>query len=196
MPSENYEEYEPTTWGSNEFDHRVPSGQKIRVRKLDPMILMAEGLLGDLDFLTSIVTNTHIPNGEKTAIQRAKEAKAKVGTAGQPKEEPDPNKIMKDLFSSPEKMKNFTNSLNRVLMTAVVAPKVWPLPEGEEERVKGRVYIDSVDFNDKVSVFTAVTKGVTDLEQFRTGSEEPVGSVAHGADVSKSAKRSPRSPKK
>jgi hypothetical protein len=162
---------------------------------MDPMTLVGEGLLDDMDFLTTMVLNEHIPNAKKTAVQRAKEAKAAVGSGTMTEKEKEAEKaakIMDEIFQDPKRMKNLITVLDKVLVSAVIRPEIKPIPEVfQNERVEGVIYTDHIDFNDKMAIFNRLMKGVKSLESFREGSEESVGAVARSTGVSKSTKRAP-----
>ena len=199
MPSENNtqmteDKYAPTAWGGgNEFDFTTPSGQLCRLRRMDPVALLGEGLLDKLDFLTSMVVSDHLPNAKKTALERAKEAKAKVGTAGMTEEEKEAeknSKVMEEIFQDPKRMQELVKTLDKVLVAVTIKPEILAIPEVfENNRVEGAIYTDHIDFNDKMAIFNRMMKGVKDLESFREDAVESVGSVARSASVSKPTKR-------
>lgn len=193
MPSNNKttDPYVVTSWGSNEFDFTCPSGQTCRMRKIDPIQLVAEGLLGKLDFLTSIVLGEHLPNARMSAAEKAKAAKAKVGTAEMSQEAKDAAaraQAFQELTSDPKKFHDFSRIMDQMLLKAVVLPEIHDVPSDDQARVSGRIYVDSVDFNDKVAIFNRCLKGVTDLEQFRKTTSESVGPMARESNVSGSTK--------
>lgn len=197
MPSTN-DKYAPTTWGqTNEFDFTTPSGQLCRLRRTDPTDLIAAGLLDKLDFLTATVLNEHIPNGRKTAAQKAKDAKEKVGQKEKTPEQLEREireKAYKELLSSPDKFEGFKETINNVVVMVVVAPPIHPVPQPDEdgevpEREEGLVYVDTVDFNDKMAIFNEATKGAAKLEPFREEPDEAVGAVASKPSSRKSPKR-------
>lgn len=203
MPSENIhsndpveDPYAPSAWGQpTTFDFVCPSGQRCLLRKMDPVMMIADGMLEKMDFLSSVVSGKHIPNAKKTAVQRAKEAKAKVGTADMTpaeKKAAEVDERWDEIFKDPEKMKDFTITIDRVVTKVIVKPEVQIQPAFESEMVEGVVYANTIDFNDKVAIFNAAMKGVSGLESFRGGSEESVEPVAGGTDVPSTPKRAPR----
>ena len=199
MPStDNKNKYAPTKWGtSNEFDFECPSGQVCRLRRIDPVDLAATGLLSKLDWLTATVLNEHIPNGRKTAAQKAKESKANVGKSKQEVEEELRAKAYKGLLDNPDRLAKFKSTVDDVLILAVVEPPLAlpPQPTNEDpspSREEGQVYTDTIDFNDKMAIFNLATKGVSELEPFREGSEEPVVPVASVESIQQPTKRRAR----
>lgn len=197
MPS-NESKYAATTWGgSNEYDFECPSGQMCRLRRMDPVELVGQGLLSSLDFLTGEVLANAVPNGRKTAVQKAKESKAKVGKSAEQLEIEMRQKALSELVSNPERMTKFQETLDKVLAIVVIEPPLHPVPQPDEngetpEREDGLVYTDTVEFNDKMAIFNAATSGVTKLEPFREGSEESVGAVAPVTSVRSPTKRPAR----
>lgn len=194
MPSDPYA---PTAWGQgNEFDFTAPSGQLCRLKKVDPVDLVADGLLGKLDFLTSIVVGEHLAEAQMTPMQRAKANKAKATGKAQT-EEQIKEEALNSLMSDPRKLKDFSKILNEVVIGVVVKPEIHPVPvvknnEPAPEREAGLVYVDTVDFNDRVAIFNAVMSGVKNLEPFREEPQESVAVVASKPGVRKPAKRKPR----
>lgn len=202
MPSSDTDKYAPTIWGTtNEYDFTTPSGQVCRLRRMDPVELIGQGLLSSLDFLTGDVLANAVPNGRKTAMQKAKENKEKVGSSKKSAEQAElemREKALRELLSNPERMSEFTKTLDKVLVAVVIAPPLHLPPQPSKEgdpkpdREEGLVYTDTVDFNDKMAIFNRATAGVTKLEPFREESAEPVGTVAPIASVRSAPKRAPR----
>lgn len=185
------DKYAVTTWTSNEFDFTAPSGQVCRLRKLDPLSLIEEGILGQLDFVTSVVMNEHIPNAQMSTAQRIKAEREKSNKTDEQIAEEVSDASYKAMMEDPKKIGKLRDVVDRVACQAVAIPKVHPLPKGTEEdpRVDGLIYTDMISFGDKMAIFNAVMKGVKMLEQFREGSGEPVGPVASQPSVSRPAKR-------
>jgi hypothetical protein len=186
MPSNDENKYAATTWGhSTEFDFETPSGQLCRMRRIDPTKLISMGILDQLDFLSGHVLNDLIPNGRRTAAQKAKDSKENVGKSVKEREREARDKALKEMMDSPEKIEEFTKVLDKVVVAVVMEPSLALPPQPDPEpseyvppREEGVVYTDTIDFNDKVAIFNRATKGVSSLEQFREGSEEAVGDVA------------------
>lgn len=162
--------YAPTAWGQpTEQDFTCPSGQLCRVRRVDIMDLLGGGLLNNLDFVTKIVQDEHIPNanpGPKAAEENAVRALAASG---------------------PEQMAEFKKSIDSVVLRVVVKPSLWPVPDEGEPRVDGCVYVDSVAFTDKVQIFNWAVSGgknATEIQQFRPEADQSVGTLEHGEVVS------------
>lgn len=155
--------YAPTAWGQpTEQDFTCSSGQVCRVRRVDIMDLLGGGLLNNLDFVTKIVNEEHIPNanvGPQSGRDRAASVLASSG---------------------PEQMGQFKNAINGVVLRVVVKPSLWPIPVEGEPRVDGCVYIDSVPFTDRVDIFNwavSGSKNAQEIQQFRPEANQSVGAV-------------------
>jgi hypothetical protein len=161
--------YAPTEWGQpTEQDFRCPSGQLCRVRRVDMMDLLGGGLLNNLDFVTKIVNEEHVPNA--AVGPKAREAKALSALSG----------------SGPKEMEEFRKAIDGVVLRVVVKPSLWPIPPEGEARVDGCVYVDSIAFTDKVEIFNWAVSGkgnVKEIQQFREDANESVGTVEHGKVV-------------
>lgn len=159
--------YAPTAWGQpKERDFECPSGQLCRVRRVDIMDLMAGGILNDMDFLTSMVTSEHIPNGQNAGRSSAKAVQGITGNE--------------------ENMIKFRHVMADVLVRVVVAPMLLPVPQEGEGRLDGAVYVDTVNMTDQIAIFNwAVTgKEATELTRFRDETQESLGNVANVEGVS------------
>lgn len=173
----NEDPYALTAWGEPiEYDYKCPSGQLCRIRQiqLDELITGEQAnLLQDTDFLTGIVESEHNPTNR--AERRAKNKKAGVT------EDEAAAKALKD---NPEQTKKFLAVLDEIVLQAVLAPQIYRKPENSADRIAGRVYIDSVKFNDKIAIFQEAMKGTGTLQQFREDTaEDVVGAVEDGKGV-------------
>jgi hypothetical protein len=168
--------YAPTIWGQpTEYDFQAPSGQLCRMRKLDVIELMETNLINQVDFLTGTVQKDVIPKNR--AARRA--------AAERPAEAPeeDAAKILETFKKNPEKTGEFLGVLEEIVIRAVVRPKIYPLPEEGSPLVPGRVYINSVEFNDKIAIFNKAMEGVGKLQNFRQEAEESKRVVEDGKGV-------------
>jgi hypothetical protein len=161
--SASVDPYAPTAWGQPiEQDFTCPSGQVCRVRRVDIMDLLGGGLLNNLDFVTKIVQEEHIPNaaaGPKST-QAVQENAVKALASG-----------------GPEQMVEFKKAIDGVVLRVVVRPALWPVPEAGEPRVDGCVYVDSVSFTDKVEIFNWAVSGGQNAQEIKQFREEPVESL-------------------
>lgn len=168
--------YAPIAWGGKKaasIELRVPSGQLCLVRTVGVPGLIEAGILSHVDSLTSIVSDEFIKKNE----------------AGNPVLD------IPGITDSEGAVKSIMEVMSKVVCLAVVEPKVYEVPMKhedpddpesplvEDERVEGRVYIDTVDEEDQVFIFQAVIGGTQDLEQFRDLVSELVGSLDPGDEV-------------
>lgn len=132
--------YAPTTWGSNEFDFTTPSGQRCRLRKLPIEDLAKAGILDRM---------TRLPGLADQLVKKAE---------GAPPEPVMPNG---------DQIEIVTELVDILTPLVVVQPQVWPVPAEDEQRVTGRVYVDTVDFMDRVAIMNRVVGTVQSLDNFR-----------------------------
>lgn len=163
--------YAPTAWQGGNVELTLPSGQLCLVRRVGAQKLMEEGVLDNFDSLSSLVHTEHISKkGKSSPAQRKKEAMSDEIT-------------IRNLVKDPEKLRQVTAMLDKVVMAAVVAPPILPVPEpdaetGEAKREDGAAYIDWVADEDKAYVMQYVFGGTRDLERFR----EELAELGDGVD--------------
>jgi hypothetical protein len=166
------DKYAPTAWGSKNsraatIDLTVPSGQRCRVRTVGVPGLIEAGILANVDSLTSIVATEFVKKDEND----------------------NPIIDIPGITDSEGAIKSIMEVMDKVTCLAVVEPHVYEVPMVhtdpddedspliEGERIEGRVYVDTVDDEDKVFIFQAVVGGTQDLEQFRERVTELVGGL-------------------
>lgn len=170
--------YAVTSWGetasSEPFGITLPSGQRCLVRRLEMEDVLANGLLNNLDAFSS------------SLLDEAGSAKAES-----------PEEVL-GAFQDKEKFGKLGDTINKIVLITVVKPSVFPLPvEGDIDpetgllvgqinpmtgekitgRVKGRVYLDQINFMDKMFIFQSVFEGLNGLDRFREGQEAGLGTV-------------------
>lgn len=134
--------YAITAWADSGYDFRVPSGQLCRLRKLDPAKLAVSGILDKI---------TRLPGLAQDQIDRAEGAPP----------------MKADEMPSADAVSALSEVLSMLVPLAVEKPTIYPVPAEGEERVTGRVYLDSVDFTDQVAIMERVTGGVRKMDAFR-----------------------------
>lgn len=169
VPVDPTAKYAANTWLSGGVggleDLTVPSGQLCLVRRPGVEGLMKAGVLHNVDSLSQIVNEKH--------LNRVK-GKGKDSA-------PDIN--MSSLMADPEALDQVTHVIDRVLCYVVVQPEIHMTPNDVTRRVLGVVYADMVDLVDKLHIFNFVVGGTRDIERFRGGLDELVGSLEAGEDV-------------
>lgn len=134
MPSK----YAITTWGSDLYDFRVPSGQLCQMRKLRPEKLIETGLLDKI---------TRLPGLVEVEVRKAE---------GLP-----PQAAIPDA----EQLKQVVAVVNPLMSLVVVQPQVCaddvdPLPQGA-------IHVSDIELFDRIAIMNRATQGVAKLDNFR-----------------------------
>lgn len=144
----------------------VPSGNTALVRSPGMQVFLEQGI---------------IPNSLMSIIMDA----MKAGKA--PSED-----IMGEMITDPEKLKDVVALSDAVTVYCCLDPIVMAPPKDEEgnavpftdPRRKSEVlYVDEVDFNDKMYIFSFAVGGTANLEKFREQLELDVPDVPQGSEV-------------
>lgn len=153
--------YAPNAWLSGGIgdleDVTVPSGQTCLVRRPGMQGLIKAGVLHNVDSLSQIVNEKHL-----------KRIDGKAST------EID----MSSLMGDEEGLEEVMHVMDKVICHVVVKPEVHMTPNDRTRRQAGIVYADMIDLIDKMHLFNYAVGGTRDLESFRLGLDEAVGSVA------------------
>lgn len=158
--------YAPDAWISGGVggmeDFTVPSGQLCLVRRPGMEGLMKSGVLHNVDTLSQIVNEKHLKR-----------------TKGNPDGEINISSLMEDQ----EGLDQVTLVIDKVICHCVVKPEIHRAPNDVTLRQPGVVYTDMVDLIDKMAIFNFVVGGTRDMESFRAGLDELMGSVETGEGV-------------
>lgn len=162
----------------------LPSGQVCKAKRLGMEGILAAGLLGDADSLTSYVGRKHV-------------RKVKGGKG------PDTETVnVRTIAADPEALKRVVFLVDRATPHIVSEPEVLlhfefldePAENGAmtrmippEDRVEGGIYTDMVGLEDKMFLFQFAVGGSGDLERFRSESEAVMEDVPDGEDVPRPA---------
>jgi hypothetical protein len=133
--------YAATTWGSNEYDFKTPTGQLCRLKRLDVAELAKAGILDRV---------TRLPGLTAELVARSE---------GQPP--------AAEVMPDKETIETVLEVLHVFLPIVVVQPQIWPLPADGEERKPERIYVDSIDIVDQVAIMTRALQGLKALDSFR-----------------------------
>ena len=154
--------YEVTAWGAPQAPYRdleLPSGHKCQVRDLKMEDILALGIVNDLDdFGANLLPKQ--PN--RTTRRKQTEAQKKAA------EEAEIKHIM-GAMSDDSRFGQIRGVLDKVVVATVIQPALHHVPEEGQEREPGKVYVDYVDFLDKLTIFTDVFKGMGEMADFREG---------------------------
>lgn len=121
---------------------RVPSGNTCLVRPMD---------------MRALVRNNLIPNELMSYVNQAM-SKGKA---------PSESKLMEDM--SMEKMLEVMDAIDDIVCYMVVEPKVHPIPHEGVARDPEILYVDEVDYEDKMFIFQYAVGGTRDVDKFREG---------------------------
>jgi hypothetical protein len=134
----------------------VPSGNTALIRTPGMQAFLTEGV---------------IPNGLMPIIQEA------MLSGAAPSED-----SLAPMMNDPEKIKQIMELADAITVSCCMDPKVTPAPtmkiDGKDvplpfdhpDRDENTLYVDEVDFNDKMFIFNVAVGGTADLEKFRTQS--------------------------
>lgn len=164
-------------------DHNV-----VLVRVPNPQTLLAAGVLDSFDSLTALVKTEHFDRIDIAQSADPEAAMAKIAAG------------VSKLAESKEALLDGLGMVDKIVAHCVLEPAVYLAPpEGEEwtpEQVDAlesgaAVFVGDVDLDDKMFIMQYEVGGTTDLEEFRKGTGQLMGSVEGGSDVPRPAKRVP-----
>ncbi|WPH57972.1 hypothetical protein SEA_LUCKYLEO_24 [Gordonia phage LuckyLeo] len=147
--------YEPTAWGddsSDLIDIKLPSGQLCQARKLEMEDIIRLNIINDLDTFSTAFGEEE----EKASTNDVEFLKTIADTGAFDK---------------------LIRTLNIIVVDRVVQPQVYAAPDQKKERKPGRVYVDKIKFQDKMTIFGSVFQGLGDMSDFREESGDGVGTV-------------------
>lgn len=160
MPPTNSEVEYGVGWGGSPVeDLTVPSGVVCLVKKPDPMILVEAGVQDEVDILTSFVQEKHV-----TRVKGGKRVKVV-------EEAPASDAELAKLMTNPETRGKLKELMDRIALAIVVKPQLFPNVD-LEERVEGRVYLDTIDFLDKAAIMKHAVGDAKALERFRNQNQQ------------------------
>jgi hypothetical protein len=132
---------------------KLPSNNVCLVQPIGPMMMLSEGL---------------VPNPLLPIVQKAMEA-------AQGGETVTTDEVVENLTSEPEQMQAILQMANNVTVYCVLEPNVQPVPAPGVPRDPSLLYVDRVDFEDKLFVMQFAMGGTRDLEPFRQELAAAVG---------------------
>ena len=162
------DKYAPTTWGQkvdNEFDQVLPSGQLCRLKTLQMSDVIRLNIVNEVDFISTKFNEDDV---DEAANKQKSDQDAGVD-------------FLKQL-GGPD-FNRLEQTINKVTLACVVAPSIAPAPIGKTKRKAGVVYVDTIDFIDRMTIFTICFRGLGDMNAFRAESQDGVGNL----DASESA---------
>lgn len=166
------DKYAATTWASNTEDLECPSGQLCLVRRVDPMKLLSDGTLHKSDMITALVDQEHV-------AKKSKGGKRAAAIAAEKKTE----NALREALADPAKMQELMNMVNAIVLATVIKPELHPVPADESDREVGKVYVDSVDWFDRMFIMQFAFAGTRDVARFRREFSEYSGRLANGESM-------------
>lgn len=165
MSKEDLSQYEATSWAENKdfrepFDFTTSSGQLARLRRLAMDDLIILSLENDLDFFVKAIMG----NDDK------KKKQDDAGVAG----------ILAN--ASGKDFAKLMAVVNAVVVSGVIAPKLHAIPEHENARQKGLLYVDSIPMPERMELFSVIFDSAG-IEAFQDEETDGVGPVADEPDV-------------
>lgn len=135
----------------------LPSGNFARLRN--------PGLQGFIKM--GFIPNSLLGVIEK-AIGSAKQGKDTTGVS---------DDEMMELLKDQERLNELFDLYDRVTVHCMADPAVQPVPEDEADRDDETLYVDYIDFEDKVFIFQFACGGTKDVESFRRQQEQNMGAL-------------------
>lgn len=136
------DKYAATSWGGAEYDFTTPSGQLCRLRRLPLEELAKTGVLDRV---------TRLPGLTAELVTKAQGLPPSAEAELPPVEH----------------IEAIGEVVNAIVPIVVVEPKVYAIPPEGEERVNGLIYVDSIDFVDRVAIMNRVIGPLAKLDNFR-----------------------------
>lgn len=174
-------------------DLEVPSGNTCQVRRPGPELFMRQGM---------------IPNSLMQLILPLLEDAKKQGAKGDSTPIPEEafGDLQKELLDDPTKFADMLVMVDNITVACVVQPVVWPESKRAEVRQEVRtnaiegtsdeamealieeamedyLFVDEVDFEDKMMIFSFAVGGSGELEKFRLGTQSLVAAGPAGSEV-------------
>jgi hypothetical protein len=155
-------------------DLELPSGHVAQVR--------APGM-------QAFISGGFIPNSLLDIVQSELEI-----NSGKPKKSAEASKkqsveFMKQLQSDPQKTADLFDTIDKVTVHCVVQPPLEFPPDNPDHRDDDVLYVDEVDFEDKMYIFQFAVGGAKDLERFRKETASNVDALENESKSKSTSKR-------
>jgi hypothetical protein len=159
-------------------DIPLPSGNTAKVKAPGMQAFLAQGFIPNslLDIVMGALDKTS-GKPQKTAAQRQAEDQKQA------------LQFMQDIANDPAKLADLMVTIDRVWLHCVVVPETLPTPPEDEPRDEELLYVDEVDFDDKMFVFQFAVGGTADLERFREGTTENMDALQNRTRAVRPTKR-------
>lgn len=124
--------------------------------------------------LDAFITQGAIPNSLMGMIQQQMDV-----TEGKP---PDMDKELRELLSDSSKLADVVRLADAVVVSCVVEPQVCKNIADHSKRNPDNLYVDEVDMDDKMFIFSWAIGGTKDLERFREEQASVMESISAGEE--------------
>lgn len=148
------------------YELPLPSGNVCLVTRPGPEVFLKQG---------------GVPNGLLGIVLPLLEEAQEKGKQGDGAPLPDEAmvELQKAITADPAKLADMFEMVDNITVQCVLEPLVSPAPPKGTARDPELLYVDEVDFEDKIFIFQFAVGGTADLEQFRSGTQ---ALVAAGQD--------------
>lgn len=186
MPATSASQYKKTV-AKDRKEIPLPSGAKAIIKAPGMQAFLKQGFIPNS--LIGIVTDQLNKNAGKPPSKKQDDEQATIA-------------FMEEIRTDPEKLEDLLTGMDNVWLHCVIEPHTEPLPEKDEhgkeieERDPNLLYVDEVEFDDKMFVMQVAVGGTKSLEKFRSGLDSNVDAVQNRRRTVKPTKRTSGSTRK
>jgi hypothetical protein len=152
--------------------------------------------------MQAFITQGFIPNSLLGIVTEQLNKNAGKPPSKQQTDEQAAVQFMEEIKGDPTKLDDLMRGMDQVWLHCVIEPQTHPTPAVDEhgkeieKRDPKLLYVDEVDFDDKMFVMQVAVGGTKDLERFRTGLSSNVDAVQNRRRAVKPTKRTGGSTRK
>ena len=139
--------------------HLDDSEQDVLVRRVDMSAILEMGLIEELDFF------------QKALLSENKSESADTATTA-------------SAITKPDNFKRMSVIIDAICLAGVLSPKIYKVPEHENARQDGLLYVDEIPWEDRMELFGVIFGSNNEESTFRPEQDAPVGTVANVETVS------------
>ena len=151
----------------------LPSGQRIILRPTSLASFMQSGSIPNS--LMQVVTTAmdHAKDGAEAQDEKVQESAM-------------------DLLRDPKSLTDMFEAVDKFVISVALEPRVYPVPEDEADRDDNLLYVDEIELEDRMFIFTRAIGSPGEAEPFRDKPASRVGAVQQRKAVGGTTKRAPR----
>lgn len=146
--------------GKAAIDLDLPSGNVALVRRRGLDAFMREGLIPN-SLMALVQGQLDETEGKSPALQGE----------------------LQKIASDTSALADVARLADAITVSCVIDPAVLPIPEEEEDRDEDLLYVDEVDMDDKLFIFSWVVGGTKDIERFREEQTAVLASISGGEEM-------------